>query len=73
MYAQVYDELQDKWIWVDPMRRSINTPPSENRVIFGEGLDSWDLGIEDYESLRRSFELFRDDREVESSINNDGI
>ena len=59
VYAQVYDESQDKWVWVDPMRRNVGNSPGEDRVIFDEGLDSWDLGITDYNSLRSEFEIFR--------------
>ncbi len=58
VYAQVYDELQDKWFWVDPMRRRVGNPPREE-VIFGEGLDSWDLGIKGHNTLRGEFEIFR--------------
>ncbi len=68
VYAQVYDESQDKWVWVDPMRRSIGNSPGEDRVVFGEGLDSWDLGIKDYDSLRSEFETFRNQWTFKPSI-----
>ena len=68
VYAQVYDELQDKWIWVDPMFRKIDNPPRKGGVIFGEGLDSWDLGIKDHESLRREFEVFRNQWLLKSRV-----
>jgi hypothetical protein len=60
VYAQVYDESQSKWVWVDPMGRNIGNPPGEGRVVFDEGLDSWDLGIRDYSTLNGEFEGFRD-------------
>ncbi len=68
VYAKVYDELQDKWVWVDPMRRSIGNPPKGDRVIFDEGFDSWDIGIRDYENLRSKFELFRNQWSPNSNI-----
>ena len=68
IYAQVYDDLQDKWIWVDPMRRSIGNPPGAERVVFGEGLDSWDLGIKDNKNLRSEFELFRNQWKLKSKV-----
>ena len=68
IYAQVYDELQDKWIWVDPMRRSVGNPPGAERVVFGEGLDSWDLGIKDYSSLKSEFKTFRNQWSLKSRV-----
>ncbi len=58
IYSQIYDENRG-WVWVDPMRRKVDSPPPENRVIFQEGLDSWDLGITDFNSLKTKFEEFR--------------
>jgi len=40
------------------MRRKIGSAP-EKRVIFQEGLDSWDIGITDFDSLKTKFEEFR--------------
>lgn len=68
VYAQVYDELYDKWIWVDPMSRAIDNPPREDRVIFGVGLDSWDLGLKNYDSLRSKFEVFRNQWLLKSRV-----
>ncbi len=68
VYTQVYDDLQGIWVWVDPMRRSVSDPSGEGRVIFGEGLDSWDLGIRDQESLRSEFELFRNQWKLKHSV-----
>lgn len=62
IYSQIYDEESDEWHWVDPMGRKIDTPPeADSRVVFKEGLDSWDIGIRDYESLKELFNEFRKD------------
>jgi transglutaminase-like putative cysteine protease len=58
VYAQVYDDRKDKWIWVDPRGKSIGRAPKK-RVVFEEGLDSWDIGIKDSEELGRKFNTFR--------------
>jgi hypothetical protein len=58
VYAQVYDDRKDKWIWVDPRGKSIGRAPKK-RVVFKEGLDSWDIGIKDSEELGRKFNTFR--------------
>jgi hypothetical protein len=61
-YAEVYDEGNKKWFWVDPMGGRVDTPSPENegRVIYKEGLDSWDIGITDANSLKEVFVSFRD-------------
>jgi len=58
IYSQIYDKEESQWRWVDPMRRIIDMSP-EARVVFKEGLDSWDIGIKDFDSLKSSFEEFR--------------
>lgn len=60
-YAEVYDEEQKKWIWVEPMgaRVDIQPPSNDGREIYRVGLDSWDIGITDFDSLRQKFEEFR--------------
>ena len=50
------------------MRRSIGNPPGAERVVFGEGLDSWDLGIKDNKNLRSEFELFRNQWKLKSKV-----
>jgi hypothetical protein len=61
-YAEVYDEETKKWFWVDPMGGRVDTPSPENegRVIYKECLDSWDMGITDFDSLRKAFNTFRE-------------
>lgn len=61
IYAQVYDNKENRWILVDPMNRQINIDFPLERVIFKEGLDSWDIGIKDYDSLERLFQTFRNE------------
>jgi len=48
-YAEVYDEEQKRWFWVDPMgmRIDIQPPLKEGRVIY------------DFDSLKQKFEEFR--------------
>lgn len=65
IYSQIYDENRG-WVWVDPMGRKIDSPP-ENRVVFKEGLDSWDIGINDFDSLKTKFEEFRKQWLLENS------
>ncbi len=48
------------------MHRSVGNPPGSKRIVFGEGLDSWDLGIKDYKSLRKEFEIFRNQWKLKS-------
>jgi hypothetical protein len=35
------------------------SPENEGRVIYKEGLDSWDIDITDFNSLRKAFNAFR--------------
>jgi len=51
VYAQVYDDLKDQWVLINPMEREINVSFPESRVLYKEGLDSWDIGIKDFEIL----------------------
>jgi hypothetical protein len=61
IYAEVYNEEDKSWTWVDPMRKMIGTQPIEDgRVVFKEGLDSWSIGIKDFESLKAAFDEFRE-------------
>lgn len=60
IYSEIYDEENGEWHWVDPMAREIDiTPEAKSRIVFKEGLDSWDIGIKDYESLSTLFNEFR--------------
>ena len=60
-YAQIYDDQNKKWLWVDPMgsRVNIHSPESEGNVIFKIGLDSWDIGIHNFSELKEEFDRFR--------------
>ena len=60
IYAQIYDKENDEWHWIDPMGRKIDIAPEvDSRIIFKEGLDSWNIGILDYKSLEEIFNKFR--------------
>ncbi len=60
IYSQIYDEKNDVWRWVDPMGRKLDTnPETDSRVVFKEGLDSWDIGMRDFESMKELFYIFR--------------
>ncbi|MBN1169379.1 transglutaminase domain-containing protein [Candidatus Woesebacteria bacterium] len=61
-YAKVYDEKNNKWFWVDPSSREqidIPSPEDGGKVIFKEGLDSWDIGITDGETSTIALHQFR--------------
>lgn len=59
VYSGVFKE-GDGWMVVDSTKSKLNANPGEDgRVVFREGLDSWDIGIFDYETLRREFEKFK--------------
>lgn len=60
-YVQIYDYDYEKWIWIDPMGNRINTlpPEKEGRVIYKVGLDSWDIGIRNFDELEKKFKIFR--------------
>ncbi len=60
-YAQVWIEEKKEWIWIDPMggRIDISSPEDENKKIFRTGLDSWDIGITDFETLSTLFLDFK--------------
>ncbi len=69
VYAEVYDEEDKSWAWVDPMRRMIGTQPVEDgRIVFKEGLDSWSIGIKDFESLKAAFDEFREKWSVQEEL-----
>ena len=60
VYVRIYDEGKDDWILIDPMKREIDVSLPPNRVIYKEGLDSWDIGITDFKTLQKEFERFRE-------------
>jgi hypothetical protein len=52
--------IDDNWIQIDPQRATIHIKQNYNGFeIFDEGLDSWDLGITDFDTLKTSFEHFK--------------
>ncbi len=58
VYVRVFDGTD--WIIIDPMKKSIDVDiERDSRVTFKEGLDSWDIGIDSFESLSESFNDFR--------------
>lgn len=58
VYAETFDN--NKWRMIDSTQRKIDANIDEDgRVVYGEGLDSWDLGIRDYDSLKQHFVEFR--------------
>jgi hypothetical protein len=59
IYGQVFDDKEKRWIWVDPMGGQVDIPVPSERVVYKEGLDSWDIGIKDFDSLQKLFDKFR--------------
>ena len=61
-YAEIYDTENKRWIWVNPMgnKVDIQSPENDNRVVYRIGLDSWDIGINDFHSLSENFNRFRE-------------
>ncbi|MGI5897807.1 MAG: transglutaminase domain-containing protein [Candidatus Dojkabacteria bacterium] len=60
IYVRIFDNSKDDWILIDPMKRKIDMSVPKDRVIYKEGLDSWDIGIKDFETLKKAFDSFRD-------------
>jgi len=63
VYVQTYSNKKQEWTWIDPMNRKSDDVSLEKdeRVIYKEGLDSWDIGITDFESLKSAFNKIRTD------------
>lgn len=60
VFAEVF--VNNKWYLVDPARREISVKPipDKNRyMVFAKGLDSWDIGIKNYEDLKERFLSFK--------------
>jgi hypothetical protein len=52
--------VSGKWYQIDPARGVIHAKPNYTKFeIFAKGLDSWDLGIKDFKSLKEKFTNFR--------------
>jgi len=69
-YAQVFDDQNKKWLWVDPMGSRVGTfsPESDGSVVFKTGLDSWDIGIHNFNELKEEFNKFRSEWLKKQSI-----
>lgn len=61
-FAQVYDEERKDWFWVDAASGKVDSPnPSnEGKVVYKEGLDSWDVGFTDGKSMETVLYAFRE-------------
>lgn len=62
IYGHIFAEclINTKWVQIDPQRGTIYTRNNYNGFeIFDEGLDSWDIGIYDFDSLKEKFENFK--------------
>lgn len=58
VYAGVF--CDERWRIVDPSKREIDVDIArDGRTIFKEGLDSWGIGIDSFESLKAQFNDFR--------------
>lgn len=59
VYCGVFGK-DKKWKVVNQTNMQIDVDISKDgRVIFGEGLDSWDIGIKDFDSWKQKFNDFR--------------
>jgi transglutaminase-like putative cysteine protease len=69
-FAQVYDEERKGWFWVDPTLKKVDTvsPREEGKVIYKEGLDSWDVGFIDGKSMETALYAFRESWKKQQSI-----
>jgi len=61
VYAEVYDTTAERWQLVDPINARLSISFPDSAVLFGVGLDSWDLGISDIDSLHTKYDAFRAD------------
>lgn len=61
-FAKVYDTEDKKWFWVDPTWKEVDvsSPENEGKIIYKEGLDSWDIGITNVDSMRQVLNTFRE-------------
>jgi transglutaminase-like putative cysteine protease len=59
VFVAVYSK-EKGWEIIDPEKERIGVDPTKKGfTIVGEGLDSWDLGITDFFSLKEKFNVFR--------------
>lgn len=58
VYVKVFDG--NEWKVIDPMKRVIGADIEyDGRVVFKEGLDSWGIGIDSFDTLSKAFNDFR--------------
>lgn len=57
VFAEVY--IDGKWYIIDPTEACLKFW-YDRWVVYGEGLDSWDIGIRNYEELKEKFINFRE-------------
>jgi transglutaminase-like putative cysteine protease len=54
--------VKDRWITIDPTAGNLNRGLNYSRyVIYGKGLDSWDLGIRDLKTMGEKFIPFAEE------------
>jgi len=54
-------EGDKNWSIVDVTKRKIGANiENDNRIFFKEGKDSWDIGITDFDTLKKEFDKFRE-------------
>jgi len=61
VFADVY--INNEWYIVDPQDGSIKSRYATFRrqqIVFGKGLDSWDLGIKDLNMMKKKFKDFKE-------------
>ncbi len=55
-------------LYVDPTQGSISIYPTSGMIIYDKGLDSWDLGIKNRDSLEEKFYKFREKYKKERGL-----
>lgn len=59
VYSSVFEKNKG-WRVVDQTKSKIDADiAGDGRVVFKEGLDSWDIGIKDFDDLKKEFNEFR--------------
>lgn len=58
VFSEVY--FNGEWFIVDPQAALIKAWYGKRYVIYAAGLDSWDIGIANFEDLKNKFSEFRD-------------
>ena len=52
-------KIGDEWLFVDPTMGSISIKPTSGMIVYGKGLDSWDLELRNRKELEERFDEFR--------------